>query len=95
MNFRKTLFFVFIFLYCINTNKVFAQADYTIVGNNTDTSIKSIAVLGDKNYTLQQILADTSLHFIKKEKFSIKGLTHYWVKVIIKNTSTYDEKFAL
>ena len=95
MHFRKILFFVIILLYCINTNKVFAQADYTIVGSNKDTSIKSIAVLADKNYTLQQILTDTSLHFLKQEKISIKGLTHYWARFSIKNSSTYDAKFAV
>ena len=90
---KKIIFLVIIIIICKSTT-TFAQVDY-VTGINSGKSIKKVSALPDKNYTLEQILTDTTLHFVKQEKISIKGLTHYWVKFIIKNTSNYDEKFSL
>ena len=94
MQLRKIFVWVFITVFCIYTSGVSAQPDY-ITGNNYFTTIKSIFVLPDKNYTIQQIVTDSSLHFTKQENIFIKGLANYWVKFKIKNTSSYDEKFAI
>ena len=90
----KKFVFIFIVSYAFKGQQAFAQPDY-ITGSNNDTTIKTILVLPDKNYTLPQILTDSSLRFAKQEKISIQGLANYWAKIIIKNTSPYDEKYAL
>ena len=91
---RKIIVCVFIIWHLLNTKQSYAQADY-IVGSSNIAAIENIHVLPDKNYTLQQVLIDSSLHFVKQEKISIKGLADYWAKFIIKNNSPYDEKFAV
>ncbi len=90
---KKFAFFV-VTICLLKSVTVTAQADYTI-GSNKSTSIKTVNVLADNNYTLQQILTDTALHFVKQEKINIKGLTHYWAKLTIKNNSSYDEQYAI
>ena len=90
---KKFAFFV-VTICLLKSVNVTAQADYTI-GSNKSTSIKTVNVLADNKYTLQQILTDTALHFVKQEKINIKGLTHYWAKLTIKNNSSYDEQYAI
>ena len=81
-------------LHLLNTQHAYAQADYTLT-NGEYKILKNIAVLPDKNYSFEQILKDTTLHFARQEKISIKGLTNYWAKCIIKNNAPYDEKIAV
>ena len=78
----------------LNTQQAFAQAD-CILANDKEITLKNIATLPDKNYSFEQILKDTTLHFIKAEKIPVKDIDYYWLKFTVKNPSAYDEKYAV
>ena len=91
---RKIIVCIFIIWHLLNTQQTYAQADYTLTtGEYKD--LKNIAILADKNYSFEQILKDTSLHFIKAEKIPVNGIDYYWLKFTIKNPSAYDEKYSV
>ena len=91
---RKIIVCIFAIWYLLNTQQAYAQADYTLTtGEYKD--LKNIAALADKNYSFEQILKDTSLHFIKAEKIPVKDIDYYWLKFTIKNPSAYDEKYSV
>ena len=72
----------------------FAQPDYTIKDSNY-TRLRVVYVLADKNYSFEQILKDTTLHFEKKEKIAVKGLQYIWLRCTVKNAMAYDQKYAV
>ena len=78
----------------LNTQQAYAQADYTLINGQYKT-LTNIATLPDKNYSFEQILHDSSLHFIKSEKIPVKGFDYYWLKFTVKNPSAYDEKYSV
>ena len=84
-----------LFITCFfSINALFAQSTYTL-DNSETADINNIEVLADKDYSFEQILHDTSLHFIHAEKIAVKGLNYYWLKCTIKNPSVYDEKYSV
>ena len=90
---KEKRFLLFISL-LISTSAGFAQSTYTL-DNSKTADITIIEVLADKNYSFEQILHDSSLHFIHAEKIAVKDLNYYWVKCTIKNLSAYDEKYSV
>ena len=63
---HKILIYLFLAFSSIHATKVFAQPDYITTSSSKDTIIKSIRVIADKNYSFEQILKDTTLHFAKQ-----------------------------
>jgi hypothetical protein len=69
---------------------------YTFTNSDTFQSVSSMTVLADKGYKLEQILSDSTLPFIAYND-TLKPFENavYWLKAVIHNPFSYDEKVML
>ena len=83
-------------LLVVKTYGLFAQNLYPFADEASDY-FESLEVLPDKNYSFEQILTDSSLRFTKHDdkKYYFRGVSHYWVRFTVKNTSAYSQKAYL
>jgi DNA-binding CsgD family transcriptional regulator len=64
----------------------------------TDTSAAQtaeVAILPDHDYSIEKILADTSLHFAVGDSLLPNKYSSYWVKILIGNPSHYTQYYNL
>ena len=92
--FKKILFST-VFLFClVLMQPLHAQVDYVVKGIN-DTFIKNLRVLIDKDYSIHQIVADSSLKFDATAKINVKGQHYYWIQLTIKNPLQFDKQLLI
>lgn len=77
---RFPLLFVTLFLHII----VFAQPVYTL-SNSATVQLTSYALLPDRGYNFNTILADSSLPFAVNDSLRPAQFGKYWVKLVIEN----------
>lgn len=71
-----------------------AQPVFTL--NNDDyVEIDCYSLLADKGYKFNQILNDESLPFIENDSIRYPKSAIYWIKIKIKNTSSYDQGYLI
>lgn len=85
---------VYILSFILNPHYALAQVDHYIDTDQT-TSIDTVAVLIDKNYSFQDILNNPDLKFTKKTKMSVQDISHYWIKCTVATSFAYDKKFSI
>ena len=85
--------FLFCLLFCLSA--VCISQPVNILNDSTRQRLRQFALLPDKQYSFEQILADSSLVFIPGNKMEPRINSVYWVKIIIDNPSQYSEKYTL
>lgn len=89
---KYRIFLQFIFIFVTATNAAQIDNDLNV---ETYTLFNNVRVLIDENYTFSQVINDTTLHFTKQPRISVKGIDYYWIKYTVQNNSGYDKKFAI
>lgn len=72
----------------------YAQPVYILSDSSTAT-ISQYAVLPDRGYTFEKILADTSLNFVEEDSLRSGNVTDYWLKIRIKNPFHYADTYNI
>jgi DNA-binding CsgD family transcriptional regulator len=71
-----------------------AQPIYLLPGH-AHLKLKSYALLPDHGYSFEQILADTTLHFVENDSLRPQETTAYWLKIKLASPSHYPERYRL
>ncbi len=80
----------------LGCSPIFSQVDYNLdTSTNARLIFDKVLTLEDKNYTVEQLEKDTSLHFERKQKIAVTNMNYFWIKFTVKNNSNYDVKYSV
>lgn len=71
-----------------------AQSVYTLTDVSDFQNVEGLTVLADNNYTFEQILADSAVHFTVQDSVRPAQNAVYWVKSTISNPFAYAENYV-
>lgn len=80
----------------LGCSPIFSQVDYNLdTSTNARLIFDKVLTLEDKNYTVEQLEKDTSLHIERKQKIAVTNMNYFWIKFTVKNNSNYDVKYSV
>ncbi len=89
-----SLFFVLVNI----SLRLLAQNAYTLSSSDTFQTVTGLAILEDKNYSIEQIATDTTLPFkpvLLNDSVRTSDFNAFWYKITIHNPSAYSEKYQV
>jgi hypothetical protein len=87
----KLLLIIFFLVSCVAG---FTQPVFTFT-DSAHIQLNSYALLPDQGYSFEQVLTDTTLHFVPNDSIRPRQATGYWLKIMLANPSHYTQPYKL